>query len=654
MFIQKRVPLEANQRMYALMASGTRSNLNQKLHVKTILEDTQEEINSLDSDTSGEETRAEGDEVTQDAEETAPAIQSPVPSTPLSQASTKMMDYSVQSDLIKSDYLPLTQPPAQSPILELTTKTYPLLLAVQLRQKDVKEDSNKDEAKLPSDNEWSKKGVVLGILKNAHDYDGSVGKSSTVRERVLSPPHHALPNRETLYPSLLRPKANPNPIPIPSWPSSKERVSSDLFSLPNENNIQASKEDQKPAFELHTPSIRNSQAAAGYPPSDPPGDSSSDDSKSIKKKTPKASKKANKSNRKKQPLKVPTIPDDDDDGSSGNDGSNGSPSEEENASSEDEAHKILKCPSVETLTRILVKHARKLLLRNLDYPPDLNVRRRHFNSFIDILSIVCKISQWTRSTFKDWPAKVNIEQENVNIAFFNLVFTHANEACQKHLLEDCDSCAIKAIQTLQRHCAPITDDHIEKMDIQFRSLAQGENEVATSYFNRIRETKRDCYHAGISLSSLELLSRAIRGASNHHLYDTTYKIFERKFDDYRMDSENPCPTFIELEMSLSRINERRSLTVPGQTSRNYNQHGAYTAIGQNTRDYTRRNSYAIQTSKNTPFRRPPGNSIMPHTRRQSSGSTTRHCTHCNRPGHNFAECRTSIKYLLLSLKPIRL
>jgi hypothetical protein len=234
----------------------------------------------------------------------------------------------------------------------------------------------------------------------------------------------------------------------------------------------------------------------------------------------------------------------------------------------------------------------------------------------------------------------------VNIAFFNLIFTHTNEACQKHLLEDSDSCAIKALKSLQRHCAPITDDHVEKMDIQFRSLVQGENEVATSYFNRIRETKRDCYHAGILLLPIELLSRAIRGASTHQFYDTTYKSYERKLDDFKMNSSLPEPTFVDLETSLARIDERRGLTVPGQQRRSPNQQANYASIGQRNQSSTNRPPFQRRPfgNNNSSYNRSRQNDSRNQTRTPNSTSTgSRYCTHCNRPGHSFVDCRTRLR-----------
>jgi hypothetical protein len=185
-----------------------------------------------------------------------------------------------------------------------------------------------------------------------------------------------------------------------------------------------------------------------------------------------------------------------------------------------------KCPSVQELTRILIKHARNSRLRNLDYPADLVVRRKRFNNFIDNLTILCSISVWTRTIFKTWPVSINVKHNNVSLTLYNLLFTYSNDACQKHLIDGPIDATI-AMKTLQRHCTPLTEDHINKMQDKFRALKQGYNEVATSYFNRIRETKRECYHSGIKTTDHDLLKRALRGASTHNFYDTTYKSYER-------------------------------------------------------------------------------------------------------------------------------
>ncbi|KAI2500132.1 hypothetical protein MHU86_14338 [Fragilaria crotonensis] len=49
-------------------------------------------------------------------------------------------------------------------------------------------------------------------------------------------------------------------------------------------------------------------------------------------------------------------------------------------------------PPIEDLTKTLLKYAKNANLRKLAYPTDLQARRRHFNTFIDNLRIVCNIS----------------------------------------------------------------------------------------------------------------------------------------------------------------------------------------------------------------------------------------------------------------------
>ncbi|KAI2494641.1 hypothetical protein MHU86_19870 [Fragilaria crotonensis] len=48
---------------------------------------------------------------------------------------------------------------------------------------------------------------------------------------------------------------------------------------------------------------------------------------------------------------------------------------------------------IEDLTKTLLKYAKNANLRKLAYPTDLQARRRHFNTFIDNLRIVCNISR---------------------------------------------------------------------------------------------------------------------------------------------------------------------------------------------------------------------------------------------------------------------
>ena len=102
------------------------------------------------------------------------------------------------------------------------------------------------------------------------------------------------------------------------------------------------------------------------------------------------------------------------------------------------------------------------------------------------------------------------------------------------------------MNTLKRRCAPLTEDHTDKMEGQFRSIKQSQNEIATSYFNRLRALRRECYHAGIEITLDQLFKRAIRGANSHPAYDTTYKSYERKMDDARIRGTS-IPEFSELE-----------------------------------------------------------------------------------------------------------
>ncbi|KAI2513990.1 hypothetical protein MHU86_374 [Fragilaria crotonensis] len=64
-------------------------------------------------------------------------------------------------------------------------------------------------------------------------------------------------------------------------------------------------------------------------------------------------------------------------------------------------------PPIEDLTKTLLKYAKNANLRKLSYPTDLQARRRHFNTFIDNLRIVCNISPWTRQVFDLWPKQVS-------------------------------------------------------------------------------------------------------------------------------------------------------------------------------------------------------------------------------------------------------
>ncbi|KAI2494848.1 hypothetical protein MHU86_19690 [Fragilaria crotonensis] len=165
------------------------------------------------------------------------------------------------------------------------------------------------------------------------------------------------------------------------------------------------------------------------------------------------------------------------------------------------------------LTKTLLKYAKNANLRKLAYPTDLQARRRHFNTFIDNLRIVCNISPWTRQVFDLWPKQVSYSHPFVGTALYNLIFTNVCDPCQKHIIDGPPD-ARTAILTLRRHCAPLTPDHVERTR-SFCSIKQPHHEVATSYLNRIRILTRDCYHAGIPNTDAELIKRTVRGGSNH-------------------------------------------------------------------------------------------------------------------------------------------
>ncbi|KAI2511802.1 hypothetical protein MHU86_2534 [Fragilaria crotonensis] len=142
-------------------------------------------------------------------------------------------------------------------------------------------------------------------------------------------------------------------------------------------------------------------------------------------------------------------------------------------------------PPIEDLTRTLLKYAKTANLRKLNYPSDLLQRRRQFNAFMDNLRIVCNISPWTRNVFDLWPKQISYSHPCIGTALYNLIFTNISDPCQKHII-DCPPDARTAILTLRRHCAPLTQDHIERTRESFYSIKQGHQEVATSYLNRIR------------------------------------------------------------------------------------------------------------------------------------------------------------------------
>ncbi|KAI2497647.1 hypothetical protein MHU86_16834 [Fragilaria crotonensis] len=192
-----------------------------------------------------------------------------------------------------------------------------------------------------------------------------------------------------------------------------------------------------------------------------------------------------------------------------------------------------------------LKYAKNANLRKLAYPTDLQARRRHFNTFIDNLRIVCNISPWTRQVFDLWPQQVSYSHPFVGTALYNLIFTNVCDPCQKHIIDGPPD-ARTAILTLRRHCAPLTPDHVERTREAFCSIKQPHHEVATSYLNRIRILTRDCYHAGIPNTDAELIKRTVRGGSNHSFYAASYQRFDADIRRAELNDE-ALPPFAELE-----------------------------------------------------------------------------------------------------------
>jgi hypothetical protein len=124
---------------------------------------------------------------------------------------------------------------------------------------------------------------------------------------------------------------------------------------------------------------------------------------------------------------------------------------------------------IEDLTRTLLKYAKTANLRKLSYPTDLLSRRRQFNTFMDNLNIVCNISPWTRHVFDLWPKQISYSHPCIGTAIYNVIFTYIIDPCQKHII-DCPPDARTAILTLRRHCAPLTQDHIERTRDAFCSI----------------------------------------------------------------------------------------------------------------------------------------------------------------------------------------
>ncbi len=158
-------------------------------------------------------------------------------------------------------------------------------------------------------------------------------------------------------------------------------------------------------------------------------------------------------------------------------------------------------------------------------------------------------------------------------AIYNLIFPNICDPCQKHII-DCPPDARTAIFTLRRHCALLTQDHIDRKRESFCSIKQGHQEVATSYLNRICTLSHDCYHAGIPSTDAELIKWDIRGGSNHHIYAASYQCFDANIRHAELHDEE-LPPFAELESHLLNIDDSCRLTLPSQNQRNFNQHAHF-------------------------------------------------------------------------------
>ena len=229
-----------------------------------------------------------------------------------------------------------------------------------------------------------------------------------------------------------------------------------------------------------------------------------------------------------------------------------------------------------------------------NYPTDLLTRRRQFNAFMDNLRIVCNISPWTRQVFDLWPNQISYSHPCIGTAINNLIFTNISDPCQKHI-NDCPPDARTAILTLRRHCAALTQNHVECTLEAFFSIKQGHQEVATSYLNRIGTLTRDCYHAGIPNNDAEIIKRAICGGSNHHFYAASYQRFDADIRRAELNDEELLP-FAELESHLLNIDDSHGLTLPSHNQRNYNEHESSTRQPSSTQSFQRQGTTRVFTT----------------------------------------------------------
>jgi hypothetical protein len=287
------------------------------------------------------------------------------------------------------------------------------------------------------------------------------------------------------------------------------------------------------------------------------------------------------------------------------------------------------CPSSEYLTKVLMKHAKNSRLKTLSYPANLDIRRQQFHRFIDQLMRTTNISPWTRNIFKSWPETVTCDNSNVSAALYSFLHAYISEPCQK-LIQRQTIDGAEALLTLRRHFSPISRHRIDELDGQFRSLHQGENEAATAYFNRIRDTTRDCFHTGIKEHDDEtLLRRALDGASFHPFYDTTYKSFQRILDEHALrNPTDPVPiTFTQVESALHLIDDREKITTDTRQRSNHNQHGAF-FISSTNPSANNRNRLLSST-----------NNRSNHRTQDRQNNEHKNCSYCHKKYHSYNECR---------------
>ena len=283
-------------------------------------------------------------------------------------------------------------------------------------------------------------------------------------------------------------------------------------------------------------------------------------------------------------------------------------------------------PTAELITKILLRSAKNANLRRLNYPSNMEMRRRFFNTFIDSLRITCNISPWTSPLFNEWPNRVIYTHPCIGTALFNLIYAYLGEGCQQQL----DPLAQDGNDTLfflKRRMAPITPDYIDQCHEVFRQIKQAPKESASIYFSRIRSIDRECRHAGIMNSDKQLFKRALKGGCDNRLYEASYERF--KADARNSERENKIlPSFAELECDMLDIDDSNSLS----TNHNHRQrHHIFTASDSQSR-----------TQRHTPnsSHRPPSNSLFSTNHNRSNSKT---CTYCNKSGHTKFECRKKVR-----------